>query len=588
VARPALLAGTVKPMRARPVVVLLAASLLIGGSPLGEDSAAAAKGPRRVRFTAPAGGSLLVHGTYPPVQSFCADPVQPVLHARFRGTVEVGRASEGSLFVIGELRFEDYLKGIAEVPRRWHMEALKAQVVAARTYALVRLRRPSDEARALRYDLCATTACQVYLGMGVEAGPWGERWVRAVEDTGGQVLVYRGNPAETLYFSTSNGRTYGNERVFGGGPLPYLRGIRERDDGASPLSRWKVSIPFSDLGRFLDFADRWPGGRIRRVGFDGESIGIRGGGRKVFLSRRELRDALNIWARCLDPDSYPTSEPDGYRLPQTVPSIWYRARQRGRSLVLVGRGWGHGVGMVQWGASGKAERGLGYDEILAAYYGGLRPKRVKVPGRIRVLVADDLRSVTVVPDGDAKVRWRKRVPREPWIVTGGGRLRLRHGSPPPPELEVGGFRTHRRRGRVGGPLNVSMTLSRSANVRVEFLQEGEIVGSTPWRPQLQGPVSVKVEVPSLPSGRYLVRAAGGDGVDVVRTAPTPVRVRGEAVASPSPTATPTTGTPEAGPARPAAGRSLGPTLAILGATALLLLVLLVLTTRRRKGLHRGG
>src|SRR5919109_1027396 len=295
-------------MRARPVVVLLVASLLIGGSPLGDDPAAAAKRSRRVRFIAPAGGSLLVHGTYPPEQSFCVDPQQPLLHARFRGTVEVGRASDGSLFVIGELPFEDYLKGIAEVPRRWHTEALKAQVVAARSYAMVRLRRPSDEARALRYDLCATTACQVYLGMGVEAGPWGERWVRAVEATAGQVLVYQGNPAETLYFSTSNGRTYGNQRVFGGGPLPYLRGIHERDDRASPLAHWRVRMPFSDLGRFLDLADLWPGGRIRRVRFDGDHVRIRGGGRRVALARDELRDALNFWAQCLEPGAYPTSK----------------------------------------------------------------------------------------------------------------------------------------------------------------------------------------------------------------------------------------------------------------------------------------
>jgi hypothetical protein len=244
------------------------------------------------------------------------------------------------------------------------------------------------------------------------------------------------------------------------------------------------------------------------------------------------------------------------------------------------------VGMVQWGASGKAERGLGYDQILATYYGGLRPKREKGPGRIRVLVADDLRSVTVVPEGEAKVRWRRRVPREPWTVTGGRRLRLRHGSPPPPQLEVDGFRTLRRRGRVGRPLDVSMTLSRSANVRVEFIREGETVGSTPWRPRLQGPVSLKVEIPSIPSGRYLIRAAAGDGVDVVRTASTPVRVRSEAVASPSPTATPTTRTPEAGPVRPAAERSMAPTLAVLGATAFLLVAVLVLTMLRRKGLHR--
>ncbi|HEV8682915.1 MAG TPA: SpoIID/LytB domain-containing protein [Actinomycetota bacterium] len=572
-------------MRARPVAVVMAASLLIAGSPLGDGSAAAAKRPGRVRFAAPADGSLLVHGTYPPVQSFCAETQQPLLHARFRGTVEVGKASDGSLFVIGELPFEDYLKGIAEVPRRWHMEALKAQVVAARSYAMVRLSRPSDEARALRYDLCATTACQVYTGMGVEAGPWGDRWVRAVEGTAGQVLLYQGDPAETLYFSTSNGRTLGNERVFGGSPLPYLRGIRERDDGASPLSRWKVTVPFDDLGRFLDFADLWPGGRIRRVIFDHGDIRVRGGGRRVALDRGDLRDALNFWARCLEPGSYPTSEPDGYQLPQTVPSIWYRPRQRGQTLVLDGRGWGHGVGMVQWGAFGKAERGLTYDEILAAYYGGLRPQWVTVPGRIRVLIADDLRSVTVVPQGDAKVRWRRRVPEEPWEVAGGRRLSLRHGFPPPPQLEAAEFRAARRKARVGGPLKATLTLSRSANVRLEFVRAGEIVGFTPWQPQLTGEVSLTVDVPAIPSGRYAIRVAAGDGVDVVRTAGRPLRVRGgSAPASPSPS--PTAGT-EAGPAPPAAGeRNLRPTLTVLGVSTLLLVALLVLTMRRRKGLHR--
>ena len=248
---------------------------------------------------------------------------------------------------------------------------------------------------------------------------------------------------------------------------------------------------------------------------------------------------------------------------------------------------GHGVGMVQWGAFGKAERGLAYDQILAAYYGGLRPQRVDVPRRIRVLIADDLRSVTVVPDGDARVRWRRRVPKAPWTVTGGGRLHLRRGSPPSPELEASGYRPPRRRARVGGVLRASVTLSRSANVRMEFVRDGKTVRSTPWRPQLQGPVSVRVPVPPVPSGRYLVRLAAADGVDVVRTAATPVRVRGGPPASPSPS--PTGRESVASPAAPAAGeRGLGPTLALLGASAILLVTLLVLTMRRRKGLHRRG
>jgi hypothetical protein len=114
---------------------------------------------------------------------------------------------------------------------------------------------------------------------------------------------------------------------------------------------------------------------------------------------------------------------------------------------------------------------------------------------------------------------------------------------------------------------------------------GEVVGFTPWQPQLIGEVSLSAVVPAIPSGRYEVRIAAGDGVDVVRTAGKPVRVRGgSAMASPSPSASPTGGTQAAPPA--AGERNLGPTLIVLGASAFVLLALLVLTMRRRKGLHR--
>src|ERR687895_1576706 len=245
-------------MSARRLASLAAASLLAAAVPA-IPTIPAASASSRLRITAPPGQSLLVRGVYPPIESSCVSPEQPLLHARYRGTIEIVRREDGSLSLIGELPFEEYVKGIAEVPRDWPMEALKAQVVAARTYALSTL-DPGGE-----YDLCATDACQVYTGMGIEAGPWGHRWVRAVDATEGQVLLHRGRPATTVYFSTSNGRTYPNELVFGGAPLPYLRGIVERDDGASPLSRWTVQIPFGDLARFLAADGRWSGRPIRKV-----------------------------------------------------------------------------------------------------------------------------------------------------------------------------------------------------------------------------------------------------------------------------------------------------------------------------------
>src|SRR3989337_1016123 len=98
-----------------------------------------------------------------------------------------------------------------------------------------------------------------------EAGPWGDRWVRAVQENAGQVLLDRGEPAVPHYSSTAPWRTFDVEDRFGGEALPYLRGSEEEDDGASPLSRWRVEVPFDDLARFLNAEGLWSGGAISRV-----------------------------------------------------------------------------------------------------------------------------------------------------------------------------------------------------------------------------------------------------------------------------------------------------------------------------------
>src|SRR5439155_16620870 len=166
----------------------------------------------RIRFLAPKGSSVRVQGAYPKVRSRCKHPAQPVLRARYSGTIEVGRDIDGTLFVIGELPFEDYLQGIAEVPRSWPTAALKAQVVAARSYALATMTYPDPTGARLGYQLCATQACQVYTGWAVSHGPDGDRWRQAVRSTRGQVLLSGGRPADALYSSTSPGYTIGNEK----------------------------------------------------------------------------------------------------------------------------------------------------------------------------------------------------------------------------------------------------------------------------------------------------------------------------------------------------------------------------------------
>jgi stage II sporulation protein D len=372
----------------------------------------------------PAHGSFLVRGEYPRVESRCRRARQPILRARYPGTLSVQRIDDGTLSVLVTLPFERYLEGIAEVPSSWPAAALEAQAIAARSYALATTGW-TGESRRLPSPICSTTSCQVYRGIPVPAEPTFGRWVAAVRRTAGMMLVDGGRPAQTVYFSTSNGRTYGNDEVFGSDPLPYLRPVVERDDHASPTSRWRVTLPFRDIGSFLEAADLWPGGTaIRRVEVDGSVVRVGGGGTTRILDVSEFRSVVNTWAPCLMPGRYPTDGDLGSPLPVTVPSQWFTASRGPDALVLDGRGWGHGVGMVQWGAYGKASRGLSAAEIMASYYGGLRPQRFPEPGVIDVEVASGLTSLRVVPSRGGATLDGEPLGRRPVVLTGGAGLRV--------------------------------------------------------------------------------------------------------------------------------------------------------------------
>jgi stage II sporulation protein D len=133
---------------------------------------------------------------------------------------------------------------------------------------------------------------------------------------------------------------------------------------------------------------------------------------------------VNTWAPCLHPGRYPPTGPKG-TLPLTIPSRWLQLSTDGKALVVTGRGWGHGVGMVQWGAYGKARRGLSASDILAYYYGGLRPEVHAEPGRIRVQIGTGLTTLRVVPSGrGATIGGRSLDTEAAVVITGGDRLEV--------------------------------------------------------------------------------------------------------------------------------------------------------------------
>ena len=360
--------ASVRPLSVAAVVaVVLVACVLPTGA-----TAATERGwvVERVRFVPVDGPSLTADGR------------------AFAGVVEVG-AHGGGLAVVNDVGFEDYVEGITEVPASWPAEAQKAQAIAARTYALHSLlwTRQRGIARPLGADICATQSCQVYTGLASAARPGGGRWVAAVEATRGQLLLYRGGPILAQYSSTNGGRTVRGSR-------PYLWEVPDPDDAASPYHRWRVGFGAAEIQGLFRLA-----------------------GPLVAVARQA--DTVVLTARQPDGVDYPLSMSAAHfraevnrafgprpGLPSAVPSNRYVLGLEGDQVVVDGGGWGHGIGMSQYGALGKARRGMAAADILAAYYAGIRPTYVepeRLPRTIRVVVAEGRSAVTVASGGAFQV-----------------------------------------------------------------------------------------------------------------------------------------------------------------------------------------
>src|SRR6266508_1117710 len=139
----------------------------------------APEAPTSALFRSPNGGSLLVRGTYPRVESRCLRYHRPRLAARYPGTLSVRRSDDGTLALTVTLSFEDYLKGIAEVPPSWPRAALEAHAIASRSYALATTGWEGAQGETLKTPICATTSCQVYRGIPVPFDPSVRRWFAA-------------------------------------------------------------------------------------------------------------------------------------------------------------------------------------------------------------------------------------------------------------------------------------------------------------------------------------------------------------------------------------------------------------------------
>ena len=291
----------------------------------------------------------------------------------YRGAFHVD-VEAGTARLVNEVAVEDYVRGIREMPPSWPIEAQRAQAIAARSYALHQAVRARKEGRPA--DLCATAACQVYGGIAAEQRG-GPAWERAVKSTEAEVVAYRGAPILAMYSSSNGGHSVAASK-------PYLRAVPDPDDASSPHHRWRVEVPETAIGAAVALPE---GADLTGVERDGGMVVATWQGPQPDAAETERPVPVAEFRTRLE-----AAHPSPPGLPRLLPSTLFAvtpATDAGK-VVIEGRGWGHGIGMSQHGALGKARRGLNARQILSAYYAGLTPVKAQPgqrPETVRVDIA---------------------------------------------------------------------------------------------------------------------------------------------------------------------------------------------------------
>lgn len=246
-----------------------------------------------------------------------------------------------------EIPLEEYIMGViaGEMPLSFEEEALKAQAVAARSYVLKKIEQNYKN----DYDVVDTVLNQVYLDDETLKNKWQDTYNEKIEkikkvvlDTKGEYLTYNGEIIEAFFFSTSTGYTENCEEVFIE-KLPYLKSVESHYDEISPVYETqnifslnnfykKLNLKYSDLID-LNILKTTSTGRIKKIKING-----------VEFTGSEVANKLQIR------------------------SSFFEIKQNGNEVIVNTKGYGHGVGMSQYGANGMAKEGYNYEQILKHYY----------------------------------------------------------------------------------------------------------------------------------------------------------------------------------------------------------------------------
>ncbi len=319
----------------------------------------------------------------------------------FRGDIGIKRYSGSDLTILNRVLLEEYLYGVVpkEMSGTWPLEAQKAQAVAARNYAIEK----SGNHKQHGFDLCATTHCQVYGGFDSEH----ERSRKAVDETKGKFLTYNGNLVTPFYHSNSGGHTENSENIWST-PIAYLKGVKDPFSVGAPNDTWTYAMTKEQIQDLLN-NKQLSVGELNSVRVTSYSdfgrvlkLELSGSADNKILEKEKVRAVFgynNIKSTLftvstdatatvisgnasspqqISPDRLFIATADGIkqfdsRLNQMVVFNGLDLKNisfHGGQYVFTGKGWGHGLGMSQWGAKKMAEEGYTYDQILTYYYTG--------------------------------------------------------------------------------------------------------------------------------------------------------------------------------------------------------------------------
>ncbi|MCP4968322.1 MAG: SpoIID/LytB domain-containing protein [bacterium] len=342
----------------------------------------------------------------------------------YQGTLEI-TAYPAGLAAVETSTVDQYLMGILEVPASWPAATLQAQAVAARTYLAWTLSRGrSINGTRYDYDICASQYCQVYRGPSGAAVDWAD----AVVATGGEILIYEDRPAQALYSSSAGKRTRSVQDIWGGGGVPYLQAVDSPELEYTPYERWELTVTADTFARVFarggySFGDAIDDVRLRSPGEGNgpEAVEVQTELGVTAVTATRFRAIFNVYGPDLYPGLMPATRSSGSRWPQTVLSYsfdvdfeppkgsLYELLPPGESgepgtLTVVGEGWGHGVGMSQWGAMAMGTAGATYQDILDLYY-GLAPQDAgsMLPDTARVGLEVERAQIFVDADGPFQV-----------------------------------------------------------------------------------------------------------------------------------------------------------------------------------------